>query len=115
MCRLALSICLTAPLVAQTTTCNWTRKGSGSNGNQLGCAFTVNSGQERIYMIHLPQNFDPDKGLVFMYHRTSTSMAIQVGFKFPMRMGLPSLVLRMTPAKQAGAPSALRMRPTLWS
>ncbi len=68
MCWLAVSILFSLAAFAQTTTCNWIKKGSGSNGNQLGCAFTVSSGQERIYMIHLPQNFDPDKGLVFMYH-----------------------------------------------
>ena len=64
---LALAILLSVTAFAQTTTCNWSKKGFGINGNQLGCTFTLRSGQERNYMIHLPPSLDPDKGLVFMY------------------------------------------------
>lgn len=59
---------LNAGLSAQSTPCNWTKKGPGIEGNQLGCVFTMHDGRQRIYMLHLPNNFDPQKGLVIMYH-----------------------------------------------
>lgn len=68
-CVFSLCLLTASPgISADINACNWTKKGLQINGNQLNCDFVPKSGHKRSYMIHLPPNLDPEKGLVFMYH-----------------------------------------------